>query len=181
MTDFSYGRAFVRNIGWVTSAEQKSLQQRRIAIAGLGGVGGSHLLTLARLGIGAFHIGDFDSFDIENFNRQAGASMRSLGRPKVDVLREMVKDINPTLELRTFEQGVSSANLDAFLARRGRVRRWPGLFRVRGASRNICRLRTFGRPGGHRGAARHGRGGPQLHAGENDVRRILPPGGPRGR
>ena len=47
--DFSYDDAFSRNLGWVTSEEQRRLRRARIAIAGLGGVGGSHLLTLARL------------------------------------------------------------------------------------------------------------------------------------
>ena len=51
---FAYDAAFSRNIGWVTEAEQATLRRKRIAIAGMGGVGGGHLLTLARLGIGAF-------------------------------------------------------------------------------------------------------------------------------
>lgn len=113
---FAYDAAFSRNIGWVTEAEQATLRRKRIAIAGMGGVGGGHLLTLARLGIGAFNIADFDTFDIVNFNRQAGALVSSLGRPKVEVLAEMVRDIDPECELRVFPQGVSDANLDEFLA-----------------------------------------------------------------
>lgn len=113
--EFDYSSAFSRNIGWVTVAEQERLRRKRIAIAGMGGVGGVHLLTLARLGIGAFHISDFDTFDIANFNRQAGATISSLGRPKVDVLAEMALDINPDLAIRKFPEGVSDANLDAFL------------------------------------------------------------------
>ena len=70
---FDYNTAFSRNIGWVTEAEQDALRHKKVAIAGLGGVGGSHLLTLARLGVGAFSIADFDTFDVVNFNRQAGA------------------------------------------------------------------------------------------------------------
>ena len=66
---FNYHQAFSRNIGWVTAEEQELLRHKRVAIAGMGGVGGIHLLTLARLGIGAFHIADFDVFDIVNFNR----------------------------------------------------------------------------------------------------------------
>ena len=81
---FDYSSAFSRNIGWVTEAEQAILRSKRIAIAGLGGVGGSHLLTLSRLGIGNFNIADFDHFEIQNFNRQAGASISHLNRPKVD-------------------------------------------------------------------------------------------------
>jgi molybdopterin/thiamine biosynthesis adenylyltransferase len=81
----------------------------------MGGVGGIHLLTLARLGIGAFNISDFDAFDYVNFNRQAGAVMASLGRPKVDVLDEMAREINPEINIRKFPEGVSTANLDDFL------------------------------------------------------------------
>jgi molybdopterin/thiamine biosynthesis adenylyltransferase len=111
---FSYTQAFSRNIGWVTQAEQNVLRGKRVAIAGMGGVGGVHLLTLARLGVGAFHIADFDHFDIANFNRQAGAMMSTLGQPKVEVLAEMARDINPGLKLVRFPNGVSEANLDAF-------------------------------------------------------------------
>ncbi|HAT31111.1 MAG TPA: hypothetical protein DCW29_09755 [Janthinobacterium sp.] len=115
MTDgFSYRDAFARNIGWVTPAEQELLRHKRIAIAGMGGVGGVHLLTLARLGVGAFHIADFDHFDIANFNRQVGATMSTLGQPKVEVLARMARDINPEIELSSFPQGVNGANLDAF-------------------------------------------------------------------
>ena len=77
---FAYDAAFSRNIGWVTEAEQATLRRKRIAIAGMGGVGGGHLLTLARLGIGAFNIADFDTFDIVNFNRQAGRFSRLQAR-----------------------------------------------------------------------------------------------------
>jgi molybdopterin/thiamine biosynthesis adenylyltransferase len=112
---FDYGQAFSRNIGWVTREEQARLRQSRVAIAGLGGVGGFHLLTLARLGIGKFTVADFDDFDIVNFNRQAGALVSTLGRPKAEVLVEMARDINPELDIRVFPQGVSPDNLDDFL------------------------------------------------------------------
>jgi len=112
---FDYRSAFARNIGWVTEQEQEVLRGKRIAIAGLGGVGGSHLLTLSRLGIGSFHIADFDIFEIQNFNRQAGASVSHLNRPKVDVLAEMALDINPELVIKKFSEGVTEENLNSFL------------------------------------------------------------------
>lgn len=112
---FDYDAAFSRNVGWVTQGEQQSLRGKRIAIAGMGGVGGSHLLTLARLGVGAFNIADFDTFDIVNFNRQAGATMSSLGQPKMAVLAERARDINPALDIRTFPEGVTLDNLERFL------------------------------------------------------------------
>lgn len=112
---FSYDDAFSRNIGWVTEVEQQQLCRSRVAIGGLGGVGGVHLLTLARLGIGKFSIADFDVFDIVNFNRQVGATMSSLRQPKIDVLADMVKEINPEVDLRLFSSGVQEECLDAFL------------------------------------------------------------------
>lgn len=115
MREFDYDAAFSRNIGWVTEAEQKRLRQARVAIGGLGGVGGVHLLTLARLGIGKFTIADFDVFDIVNFNRQVGASMSTWDRPKLEVMNDMVRDINPEVDLRLFPEGVQTESLDAFL------------------------------------------------------------------
>ena len=112
---FRYEEAFSRNIGWVTEAEQAALRGKRIAIAGAGGVGGVHLLTLARLGVGAFTIADMDRFDLVNFNRQAGAMMSTLDRPKVEVMAEMARDINPELDIRIFPGGVNEANLGDFL------------------------------------------------------------------
>ncbi|WP_207061015.1 ThiF family adenylyltransferase [Motiliproteus sp. SC1-56] len=114
--DFDYQRAFSRNIGWITESEQHLLKAKRVAIAGLGGVGGAHLLTLTRLGIGHFTLSDFDTFDIENFNRQVGAKISSLGRPKLDTLVEMALDINPDLDIKTLPEGVSPDNVEDFLS-----------------------------------------------------------------
>ena len=116
MQAFDYGMAFSRNIGWVTEAEQERLRNARVAIGGLGGVGGVHLLTLARMGIGRFTIADFDVFDIVNFNRQVGALVSTLGCPKIEALAEMVKDVNPEIELRAFPGGIQGDTLEEFLA-----------------------------------------------------------------
>ncbi|MGL1833259.1 ThiF family adenylyltransferase [Rhodocyclaceae bacterium SMB388] len=113
--DFDYDAAFSRNLGWVTVEEQAALRGKRVAIAGMGGVGGVHLLTLARLGVGAFNLSDFDTFDLANFNRQAGAAMSTLQRPKLDVMIAMARDINPQADIRPFPEGVSADTLDAFL------------------------------------------------------------------
>ena len=114
MFPFDYATAFSRNIGWVTEAEQHVLKTKRIAIAGMGGVGGFHLLTLARLGVGKFQIADLDTFELANINRQAGASMATLGRSKVDVLAEMARDINPEVNIQIFPLGVNAQNLPEF-------------------------------------------------------------------
>jgi molybdopterin/thiamine biosynthesis adenylyltransferase len=114
MTAFAYDLAFSRNIGWVTEAEQARLRGSRVAIAGMGGVGGFHLLTLARLGVGQFNIADLDTFELANFNRQAGAGMASIDRAKVEVLAEQARQINPELDLRVFPRGVQADNLEDF-------------------------------------------------------------------
>ena len=115
MQPFTYEEAFSRNIGWLTRQEQALLRQKRVAIAGLGGVGGVHLLTLCRLGIGKFHLADFDTFDLANFNRQAGATVGTLGQAKLEVMIQQAKDINPELELTGFADGITSSNLEEFL------------------------------------------------------------------
>ena len=112
---FDYSPAFSRNIGWVTQAEQLKLKEARIAIAGLGGVGGAYLLTLTRLGITNFNIADFDDFDVHNLNRQAGAFMPFMGHPKIDTVAQMARDINPEIDLGLYPHGVSPENVDEFL------------------------------------------------------------------
>lgn len=115
VTAFEREVAFSRTLGLVTRDELKALAGKTVAIAGLGGVGGSHLITLTRLGIGGFHLAEFDTFGLENFNRQAGANMSTLGRPKLDVMEETARLINPELRIRRFPQGVSPENMDEFL------------------------------------------------------------------
>ena len=78
-------------------------------------LGGLHLLTLTRLGIGRFHLAEFDRYDLANFNRQVGATLSTLGLPKLEVMTGRARDVNPELELNVFAKGVDAANVDAFL------------------------------------------------------------------
>ncbi len=112
---FQYQTAFSRNVGWLTDWEQQVLREKRIAVAGLGGVGGVHLLTLARFGFERFHIADPDTFELVNFNRQAGATLPTLGMPKAWVMAAMARDVNPQADIAVFEEGVNESNLERFL------------------------------------------------------------------
>ncbi len=112
---FNYKDAFSRNIGWMTAEEQLTLAGKKVAIAGMGGVGGSHLLTHTRLGIGNFNIADFDTFELANFNRQAGATIDKINQPKAATLETMAKAINPELNINAFKEGVTEDNIDEFL------------------------------------------------------------------
>jgi sulfur-carrier protein adenylyltransferase/sulfurtransferase len=112
---FSYEEAISRNIGWITEWEQQILRAKKIAIAGMGGVGGLHLLTLVRLGVGSFHIADFDQFEVANFNRQVGATMATVGHSKISVLTSSALDINPEAQISRWPRGIGAADIDAFL------------------------------------------------------------------
>jgi len=114
--DLFYAKAFSRNIGLLTEEEQKKLRTCKIAIAGVGGVGGFHLMTLVRLGVGQFHITDMDCYEVPNLQRQCGAFMNTLGKNKAAVMKQSALSVNPHAEIQSFETGVSKENIDAFLS-----------------------------------------------------------------
>lgn len=107
--------AFSRNIGLLTQEEQRQLANAKVAIPGMGGVGGVHLITMVRCGIGNFHIADFDTFEPVNVNRQYGARVPDFGRSKLQVMAEHALSINPYLEIKEFPEGINSSNMDEFL------------------------------------------------------------------
>jgi molybdopterin/thiamine biosynthesis adenylyltransferase len=112
---WSYDEAFVRNLGLIGRDEQRRLRESRVAIAGMGGVGGVHLITLARLGVGRFSIADPDTFETANFNRQYGAMLRNVGHKKAEVMAQEALEINPELDLRIFREPITAANVGEFL------------------------------------------------------------------
>ena len=74
------------------------LQQARVLIFGLGGVGGFTCEALARAGVGYMHIVDKDVVDVTNINRQIIATYETIGRPKVQVCKERMLSINPDVK-----------------------------------------------------------------------------------
>lgn len=112
---WSYDEAFARHRGLLSADDQAKLRDSRVAIVGMGGVGGVHLVTLARLGIGAFTIADFDTFDVANFNRQYGATVRAIGRNKAEVMAEEARGVNPTLRLKVITDPITPDNAGEFL------------------------------------------------------------------
>lgn len=113
--DYDYNTAFQRNLGWITEKEAESLRGKRVAIAGVGGVGGGHALTLARLGVGKLTLADPDIFELANFNRQAGAMLSTVGKQKVDAIADLVLDINPEIQIKRMNVAVDIHNVDEFL------------------------------------------------------------------
>jgi molybdopterin/thiamine biosynthesis adenylyltransferase len=116
MDEFNYALAFSRNHGITTDQEQQRLRKATVAIAGMGGVGGDYLITLARAGVGNFKISDFDEFEVGNFNRQYGATLSSVGKPKMTVMHDLAMDINPECVIESYGEGISESNVDSFLS-----------------------------------------------------------------
>lgn len=81
----------------------KNMASCRVAIFGIGGVGGYVVEALARSGIGAMDLIDDDKVCLTNINRQILATRKTVGKYKVDVAEERIKEINPDCEVRTYK------------------------------------------------------------------------------
>lgn len=79
------------------------LRNSRVAVFGIGGVGGYTVEALARSGIGALDLIDDDKVCLTNINRQILATRKTVGKYKVDVAKERILDINPDCEVRTYK------------------------------------------------------------------------------
>ena len=90
------------------------LARSRVAVFGIGGVGGYTAEALARSGIGAIDLIDSDAVSVTNINRQLFATHSTVGRPKVDVARERLLDINPELVIRTHPVFYTPETADQF-------------------------------------------------------------------
>ena len=77
-----------------------------VMVIGIGGVGSNCVEALARGGVGSFVLVDGDRVQESNVNRQAIAFTSTLGRPKVEVMREMIADINPQAHVKTIERRI---------------------------------------------------------------------------
>lgn len=86
----------------------------RVAVFGIGGVGGYVVEALARTGIGALDLIDNDEVNLTNLNRQIVATTETLGRPKVEVAAERVAQIAPHCQVRTYPTFFLPATQDQF-------------------------------------------------------------------
>ncbi len=89
-----------------------SLQQSHVLVVGIGGVGSFVVEGLARAGVGKLTLVDFDTIQISNINRQIMAYHSTVGRKKVDVLKERILDINPQAIVHSYDKRYSDLALD---------------------------------------------------------------------
>ncbi|MBQ9785317.1 MAG: tRNA threonylcarbamoyladenosine dehydratase [Clostridia bacterium] len=92
----------------------EKLARARVAVFGVGGVGGQICEGLARAGVGAIDLYDNDVVSLSNINRQIVALHSTVGRPKVEVMRERILDINPDCIVRTYQVFYLPENADAY-------------------------------------------------------------------
>ena len=90
------------------------LSRARVAVFGVGGVGGYVVEALARSGIGALDLIDSDKVSVSNINRQILATHSTIGIYKVDVAEERIRDINPDCVVRVYRTFLLPENADTF-------------------------------------------------------------------
>ena len=95
-------------------AALEKLAKCRVAVFGVGGVGGYVCEALARSGVGAFDLVDDDQVALTNLNRQIIATHSTLGRDKVEVMAERMRDINPAVDVRPRRCFFLPENADEF-------------------------------------------------------------------
>ena len=93
---------FLRTIALVGTDAFEKLRNSRVAIFGIGGVGGYTLEALVRSGVGAVDIIDGDTVNVTNINRQIIATVDTVDMPKVDAAKERLLNINPDLKINTY-------------------------------------------------------------------------------
>ncbi|MEM2637496.1 MAG: ThiF family adenylyltransferase [Candidatus Korarchaeota archaeon] len=90
---------FERNLGVISREEQNNIEKTRIAILGLGGIGGTIAELCARMGIREFIISDPQQYESTNINRQIGCTVSTIGQPKVEVMKKRLLEINPLAKI----------------------------------------------------------------------------------
>jgi len=106
---------YLRNREIISREEQLELARSRVAVVGAGGLGGSVLVSLARLGIGNLVVIDHDVFDETNLNRQALCTIAALGEPKADQATAVVASINPSVLVTSHRIRIDPTNLEPLL------------------------------------------------------------------
>jgi len=104
-------KRYQRNLGVVSPSEQIKLLQSKVAIIGAGGLGGTVLELLVRMGIGELIIADKDIIGDSNLNRQILSTETNLGQSKTEVAVKRVKEINSSIEITGHSVFIDSDNV----------------------------------------------------------------------
>lgn len=105
---------FQRTIQIVGLEKFNKVQDKKLIIFGVGGVGGQALESLVRTGFTNITIVDYDNVELSNFNRQLIATEESLSKPKVQVAAERMLNINKDAKITTLNKQLTNKNIDEF-------------------------------------------------------------------
>ncbi len=114
LSDFKYSEFTTRNLGFVTPEEQEKIRKAKIFIPGVGGMGGTALECLARMGIENFIIADLDTFEVSNLNRQIFSNLDVIGSSKAQAAKDQLLKINPNMQVEIWGKDWLE-NIDAIL------------------------------------------------------------------
>ena len=107
-------QTFVREISLIGEENFQKLQNARVAVFGIGGVGSYAAEALVRAGVGHLLFVDGDAVAESNLNRQLVALRSTLGQNKAAVMRERALDISPETDIQTFEGFFDESTADSF-------------------------------------------------------------------
>lgn len=103
---------FERTINLLGEDNFNKLQEKRIAIFGLGGVGGTSFISLLRSGFIHFVLIDFDKVSISNLNRQLLYDLSSINKNKVDMAKQYALSINPDVDIKIINAKIDETNIN---------------------------------------------------------------------
>ncbi len=101
---------YLRNHEAISRQEQQILADKRVLVAGCGGLGGYVIENLGRVGVGHLRIVDGDVFEESNLNRQLLSSHINLGKPKVLAAKQRMQAVNPQIEVEGFQTRITAEN-----------------------------------------------------------------------
>lgn len=95
-------KKFIRTEMLLGPESMKKLKQSKVIVFGIGGVGSFTAEALARSGVGNLALVDFDDIAVSNINRQIHSTVKTVGKLKVEAMKERILDINPDINVETY-------------------------------------------------------------------------------
>lgn len=109
-SDDYYWQMLTRQLPLISKEDQMKFKDSKIAVIGCGGIGGSVIEMLARMGVGELILVDKDTFDVTNLNRQVMSTSENLNQPKAEVSKERVHKINQNIKVKAYNLELNENN-----------------------------------------------------------------------
>jgi molybdopterin/thiamine biosynthesis adenylyltransferase len=110
-----YWEIISRQMSIVTKSQQNMVKNGKVAVIGCGGIGGSVIEQLARMGVGNINLIDKDKFDLSNFNRQLISGLDTLAKEKSYSAKKRVRNINPYVNVNAFNEELNENNVEKII------------------------------------------------------------------